>query len=200
MKAVLLDGSLFAQPEMKKLGDTIEDLLTSVGWSVERIVLRDTKVAYCLGCFECWIKSPGLCRIDDAGRDVAGDVINSDLAIFLTPVTFGGYSSQLKKVVDRLICLILPFFKRIDGEVHHKARYEHYPSLLGVGLLPASDPVQEAIFHELIARNSINLHAPRHASHIALGAVDDQSLQTFVLENVSSLVNAPAFEKAEVRS
>jgi hypothetical protein len=66
--------------------------------------------------------------------------------------------------VDRIICLISPFFKKIDGEVHHYARYDRYPSLLGVGVLPAPHLAQEQIFDALVGRNSINFHAPRHSS------------------------------------
>ena len=126
--------------------------------------LRDEKIAYCLGCFECWTKTPGLCRIDDTGREVVESIIGGDLVIYLTPITFGGYSSELKKAVDRSIGLLSPFFTRIDGEVHHQARYDRYPSLLGIGVLPASHPVQEQIFDTLVGRNAINLHAPRHCS------------------------------------
>jgi multimeric flavodoxin WrbA len=45
--------------------------------------------------------TPGECVIKDAGCDVARDVSHSDLVILLTPMSFGGYSSELKKAVDR---------------------------------------------------------------------------------------------------
>ncbi|MFN8441964.1 MAG: NAD(P)H-dependent oxidoreductase [Caldilineaceae bacterium] len=173
MKAVILDGSHTGQSMIDLLGDRIREQFVDHQWTVDRIVLREEKVAYCLGCFECWTKSPGLCRIEDAGRDVAAEVINSDLVIFLTPITFGGYSSQLKKVVDRLICLVSPFFTRIEGEVHHRARYQHYPALFGVGVLAQSDLEQGQLFGELIQRNSINLHAPVHGSYVVDKSHDD---------------------------
>ena len=109
-------------------------------------------------------QDPGLCRIDDAGREVVESIIGGDLAIYLTPITFGGYSSELKKAIDRSIGLISPFFTRIDGEVHHHARYDRYPSLFGVGVLPAPHPAQEQIFDTLVGRNAINMHVPRHSS------------------------------------
>lgn len=140
--------------------------MLAAGWDVTSWTLRGERIAYCLGCFECWIKTPGLCRIDDAGRDVAASLIGGDLTIYLTAVTFGGYSSALKGAVDRAICLVAPFFTRIDGEVHHQARYQHYPALLGVGVLPAPHPAQEQIFHTLVGRNAINLHAPQHSSAV----------------------------------
>jgi multimeric flavodoxin WrbA len=82
------------------------------------------------------------------------------VVVFLTPVTFGGYSSELKEAVDRLIPLVLPCFRTIDGEVHHVRRYDRYPSLLGLGLLPEPDAEQERIFRAVIERNAINMHAP----------------------------------------
>ena len=60
--------------------------------------------------------------------------------------------------VDRIICPISPFFKRIDGEVHHHARHYRSPDLLGVGVLAGAALHPGAIFHALIGRNAINLH------------------------------------------
>jgi multimeric flavodoxin WrbA len=140
MKVTILNGALAGDSLVDHAAAALRDSLLAEGRRVTPWALRDEKIAYCLGCFECWTKTPGLCRIDDAGRDVAANVIGSDLTIYLTPITFGGYSSELKKAVDRIICLISPFFTRFDGEVHPRARYARYPDLLGVGVLPASHP------------------------------------------------------------
>lgn len=159
MKTTILNGALPDDDFADSVGQMLSDHLAA---QVKTWTLRDERIAYCLGCFECWTKSPGICRIDDAGRAVAASIIASDLVVYLTPVTFGGYSSALKKAVDRVICLVSPFFTRIDGEVHHQARYSRYPALLGIGVLPAPQPDQEHIFQTLIARNALNLHAPTH--------------------------------------
>ena len=45
-----------------------------------------------------------------------------DLVIYLTPVTFGGYSSELKRMVDHQIQNISPFFTSVQGEIHHQRR------------------------------------------------------------------------------
>ena len=144
----------------------VAEQLLARGEQVQPWTLHDEMIAYCLGCFDCWTKSPGLCRIDDAGRAVAASIIGSDRVIYLTPITFGGYSSVLKKAIDRSICLIEPFFTRIDGEVHHQARYARYPSVLAIGVLPEARPAQEQIFRTLVDRHSLNLHAPEQRSVI----------------------------------
>ena len=164
MKATLLNGALPGDSFVDAVGAALQDTLQAEGWTVRPWTLGDEKIAYCLGCFECWTKTPGLCRIDDTGREVVESIIGGDLTIYLTPITFGGYSSELKKAVDRSIGLLSPFFTHIDGEVHHQARYDRYPSLVGVGVLPAPSPAQEQIFDTLVGRNAINLHAPKHSS------------------------------------
>ena len=180
MQATLLNGALPGDGFVDAVGAACQDTFQAAGWAVTSWTLRDEKIAYCLGCFECWTKTPGLCRIDDAGRDVAASIIGGDLTIYLTPITFGGYSSELKKAVDRIICLISPFFKRIDGEVHHHARYVRYPALLGVGVLPAPHPAQEQIFDTLIGRNAINMHAPTHNSVVLYRSQEPAAAATAV--------------------
>jgi hypothetical protein len=138
----------------------VERSLEERGWTVLTHALRELDVAPCRGCFACWVKTPGVCIIDDMGREIAKAVVQSDLVVYITPVTFGGYSSVLKKAVDRLIPLILPYFRLIDGEVHHVKRYERYPRLLGLGIAERADTESERVFRTVVERNGINMHAP----------------------------------------
>jgi len=186
MKAVVLNGGVEGDDVLDTVDRVIADELASVGWEVHPFILRNMEIHHCVGCFGCWIQTPGVCIIDDAARDIAGEVIESDLAVFLTPVTFGGYSSELKKAVDRLICLVSPFFVKIAGEIHHRPRYEQYPRLMGVGVLPGIDQESERIFTTLVGRNAINLHSPAHVAGVVLGG---QSLDK-IRENIQALLAA----------
>lgn len=168
MKAVILDGSREGNGALSAAHRIVLDELAGMGWEVQTFVLRALNISYCRGCFECWVKTPGVCVSTGAGRDIARAVIQSDLTVFLTPVTFGGYSSELKKAVDHLIGLVSPFFMRIRGETHHKPRYARYPRLLGLGMLPAADGESERIFTTLVERNAVNMHSPSHAAGIIL--------------------------------
>ena len=177
MNATILNGGLAGDLFVDHVQDLLLAELATAGYQPAAWTLSEEKIAYCLGCFECWTKTPGLCRIDDAGRLVSASVINSHLVIYLSPVTFGGYSSELKKAVDRSICLLSPFFTHVDGEVHHQRRYDRYPALLGVGILPHRHVEQEQIFSTLISRNAINMHSPQHASVVVTRDLDEPALQ-----------------------
>jgi multimeric flavodoxin WrbA len=104
--------------------------------------------------------------------DIAAAVAGSDLTVYVTPVTFGGYSSQLKKVLDHLIVLVLPFFKTVNGETHHVPRYRRPANLLVIGTMPEHDAESEAIFAGLAERNAINMSAPCWASGVIVDERD----------------------------
>ncbi|MBI5233037.1 MAG: flavodoxin family protein [Deltaproteobacteria bacterium] len=168
MKAVIINGARKGNGTLKIAREVLGDELVKAGWDLEVLDLRKTAIAACLGCFGCWFKTPGVCVINDAGRDVTKAFVQSDMAVFLTPVTFGGYSSEMKKAVDRLIPCISPYFMKINGETHHKPRYERYPKLAVIGEMRLPDMESEGIFKKLVERNAVNMHSPAHASCIVL--------------------------------
>ena len=184
MKALILDGTRVEETFLDHVHQTLTRRLAAAGCEVESMALRGMEVHHCVGCFGCWTQTPGECMIDDPAREVARAFIASDLVVFFTPVTFGGYSSELKKVLDRIICLLSPFFDRIGGEVHHKPRYRRYPRLLAVGVQPRPDRESEEIFTVLVGRNAINMHAPEHAAAV----FDSHQTGEIVEEKLRSLI------------
>ena len=164
MRAVILDGSVDGDDALGLARQSLVSGLEASGWDVEAFTLREMDIAWCAGCFGCWVKTPGRCVVKDDSETVARSFIRSHLAAYLTRVTFGGYSSTLKKAVDRTIGLGSPLFRKVNGEVHHKRRYERYPSLVAVGALERAEAESEAIFSQLVSRNALNAFCPGHAA------------------------------------
>jgi len=184
MKAVVLDGSRTEDGTLN-LPEMIGAAVERCGYVVEIIPLRDEKIGSCTGCFGCWLRTPGMCLIDDDGRKVAGKIIRSNLTVFVTPVTFGGYSSELKKAVDRMACpSLLPFLVNMGGEVHHPGRYERPPTLVAFGVLPRPDPQSEELFQALVVRNTINMHTNGYSAMV----YSTDSLET-IRSRVDSLLD-----------
>lgn len=159
MKAILLDGSHLNHTTGERVCAAMISELRSSGWEIEHILLRERKIGNCAGDFFCWIRNPGVCNVDDDNRDIAKAIMHGDLMIYLTPVTFGGYSSALKRMVDHQIQNISPFFTQVNGETHHQKRYAKYPDFLAVGWMDVPDAQAEAVFRFLAWRNAINFHA-----------------------------------------
>lgn len=172
MKTLILDGSQADDALAGRIQTDLQQTIASRGWNSERIVLREQKIGNCAGDFFCWVKTPGVCNVNDDNRAVAAQVMASDLVIYLSPVTFGGYSSAFKRAQDHLIQNISPFFTSVNGEVHHQKRYRAYPRLLVIGWLPAPNPASEAVFRRLASRNAINMYSSSTVCGILYGTMD----------------------------
>ncbi|HOO97168.1 MAG TPA: flavodoxin family protein [Caldisericia bacterium] len=170
MKCLILD----ALPNKESEGNHIVSEKFRKAFKVEHIRLENESISSCLGCFGCWTKTPGVCVIDDFGRHIAESHATSDVVLWVTPIRFGGYSSALKKSLDRILPNILPYFRKIDGEVHHAQRYQKRPILVVVGVMNGDTTEAEKIaFKNLAQRNRINF--------------DPDGIHVFITEQMDSI-------------
>ena len=97
--------------------------------------------------------------------------------VFFTPVTFGGYSPDLKKMMDHFIQLISPYFQMDHGEVHHPPRYARRPRLVMVGVQRHPNAHEAHIFKTLAGRNAINFHPPTYAAEVVAATDPAEALR-----------------------
>ena len=93
------------------------------GDACERIRLAGLTLHQCVGCFGCWLKTPGRCRLRDDGPRLLRAVVGADLLVFASPLRMGFTSALLKRATDRLIPVVLPYIEVVGGESHHVPRY-----------------------------------------------------------------------------
>jgi len=160
MKALLLNGERNEEKNLGKFSDIIIGQLINFNYELENILLREKEIADCLGNFKCWTKTPGKCIIDDFGNDILSLYNDSDLLILLNPITFGGYSYQIKKALDRIIPVSIPIFDNENGDYFYKKRNIHAPALIGIGIMEEKNTEEEKLFYRLINRNVFNLRLP----------------------------------------
>jgi multimeric flavodoxin WrbA len=79
--------------------------------------------APCMGCFYCWLKTPGTCKINDGLKNIGSLMGNSEEIVLISQNCYGGYSEPVKKVIDRSISASLPFFTYRSGKMRHRRRY-----------------------------------------------------------------------------
>ncbi|MFA6320479.1 MAG: NAD(P)H-dependent oxidoreductase [Candidatus Omnitrophota bacterium] len=158
MRILLLDGSTENDTALKTTLEVIKKTLNYSNYDVKLFTLRDIKIDHCLGCLDCWYKTPGLCVISDAGKEIVRAADESDLWISLTPITYGGYSWHLKKLLDRLIVILFPLFIKIDGDIHLRRRNNKKSKVIVFGSMAAENKELEDVFKKLVSHNSINFH------------------------------------------
>lgn len=184
MNALILNGG-YADGRgaaCRKIGEAAARELESRGWFVTVLDADSLDVRPCRGCFACWLKHPGTCAIKDDGEAFVKAWVACDAALYVTPVTFGGYSAPLKKVLDRAIPVLLPFFITSHGEIHHPHRYEKRRKFLALGTLAEDDPEAERIFRDLVARNAVNFASVATEARIFRTAATDGEMTAGLAE------------------
>jgi multimeric flavodoxin WrbA len=131
--------------------------LTAGGHAFHSFLLRKMDIHSCIGCWDCWLKTPGLCRHRDDMPVIYKAVMAADLVIFASPVIMGFMSALLKRANERFIPLIHPYIALVEGECHHRGRYDRYPGL-GILLHRGADTDGEdiEIITDIYRREAIN--------------------------------------------
>ena len=80
---------------------------------------------HCIGCFGCWVKTPGECVIKDSYMNMGQQLGKSQELILISKLTYCGVSPFVKNVLDRSIPYISPNFRIVNNEMHHKRRYDN---------------------------------------------------------------------------
>ena len=156
MKITILNGS----PVPAQFDHYLAELafvLKSSGHAITLINLRDIPLRHCVGCWSCWVKTPGQCRSGDASLDIDRAVIQSDFTLWAAPLKLGFPSELLKMALDKHLPLIHPYVVVAYNEAHHLRRYPRYPR---VGLLiekeATTDDRDLQIIRDIHCRTAIN--------------------------------------------
>jgi len=198
MKAILLDGSQANDNTGERVRAALEAEFKTRGWDVEHIALCEKKIGACAGDFFCFVRTPGLCNVDDDNRDIAEALVNSDLMVYLTPITFGGYASTLRRMVDHQMQNVSAFFARVGGETHHTKRYKKNPDFLVVGWLDEPNAHSELVFRHLVQRNALNWHSKTYVSDVVFANQSNGELHTSAQKWLNDLQNRRSSQRVEL--
>lgn len=117
-------------------GRAVKDALTAIEGVEWLSVDASARLpAPCIGCFGCWVKTPGACVLpEDAGSAYYKALAGSDRLVTVSRITWGGLSAAVKSYTDRMLPLLHPDFRIRNGEMHHRLRYGKMPEFMTVGI------------------------------------------------------------------
>jgi len=138
--------------------------------------LGDQSITACIGCWNCWVKTPGRCVMKDQMAEFYPDYVNSDTVILLMNTAQGFISHQAKAFLDRTIPHYHPYIQIVDGECHHVARYKDYPDMVFYYDTEGLTNQEEQIIEDYLYRTAY------HFQSKAYRMVKDDSLQLHLLK------------------
>lgn len=139
--------------------------------------LEDKSINACVGCWNCWLKSPGICAMKDKMAESYPDYVNSDTVILVMSTSQGFINHQAKAFLDRTIPHYHPYIQMVDGECHHLARYKGYPDMVFYYDRAGLTNQEETVLEDYLYRTAY------HFQSKAYRIVEDGGLQLRKLES-----------------
>ena len=160
MKITAINGS----PRGKN-GNTfvmVEEFLKgakSEGAEIDHLLLSDKKIHHCIGCFNCWVKTPGKCVFEDDMTSLIPKM-NSDILVYASPLYVDNITGLLKNFIDRLVPLASPYFEKDkNGECVHRAdENTQLPKLVVISNCGFPEQSHFQVLHLLFQRMARNMH------------------------------------------
>jgi multimeric flavodoxin WrbA len=195
MKITILNGNPDVEDrDFERYLTRLEQALESSSHEVTILTLRDMNIHYCIGCFGCWVKSPGECVSGDESSQVCRAMVQSDFTLWAAPIRMGFASALLKLAMDKTIPIIHPYFAVVQNEAHHRARYNAYPRF-GFLLERAQDTDAEdiRIITDIFRRMALNMK-----TWLSVAALTDQPVDEVAQAITTSTTQGKVFAERAV--
>jgi len=125
MRILAIQGS--PRPKASNTEILLQEFLKgaqSQGAETETIYLKDKDIHYCVGCYTCWAKTPGVCIYKDDMPELLEKVRSCDIIVYATPLYNYNMTSLLKAFQERLLPLLDPHLIKTGEMYRHPPRYE----------------------------------------------------------------------------
>ncbi len=119
--------------------EEVKNLLPEMDPELEIVNTRDLKIAHCMGCNLCWLKTPGICAIKDDYEEIIKKLVDAKNLWLISDTHFGFVDWRGKRVMDRIVPMLNMYVEFREGLERHELRY--HP--LNFGLMYKGDGNQQ---------------------------------------------------------
>lgn len=113
----MLLGSPRIGGNTESMADAFAEGAQAKGYEVRKVHLAAMKLKGCMDCRKCWSTGKPCVQNDDMDM-VYPDIEAADVVVFVSPLYFYSWSTQIKPVWDRLLPFYMPGAKRTLPHKH----------------------------------------------------------------------------------
>ncbi len=118
----------------------------------EIVNTSDMKIAHCVGCNQCWLKTPGVCAIKDDYESILKKLVKADNLWLVSDTRFGFLDYKGKRIMDRIMPMLNMTIGFRDGWMRHELRYH----ALNIGLLYKGN-AEQTMMEDWCKRTAANI-------------------------------------------
>jgi FMN-dependent NADH-azoreductase len=143
----------FKSSKSALLLETFLNGMSEAGADVEIIHLKNKKIKKCVGCFGCWVSTPGKClHNDDMSSEIFDKWVSSDIVVYSTPLFYHHMNSEMSRFIERLLPASKPFFEKNGDMTTHPYRDERTPKAVWISVCGFPNISEFDVFSNYIKR------------------------------------------------
>lgn len=119
---------------------------------IEIVDTSGMKIVHCMGCNQCWLKTPGICAYKDDYEIILKKLVQADNLWIVSDTRFGFLDYKGKRLMDRIMPMLNMTIGFRDGWMRHELRY--HP--LNIGLLYKGD-ADQMMMEDWCKRTAVNI-------------------------------------------
>ena len=134
--------------------EQINAIVAGKGTKVEIINTASMRIAHCIGCNQCWLKTPGVCSIKDDYESIVKKLVKTDNLWIVSDTRFGFVDYRGKRVLDRIMPMLNMYLTFRGGWMRHELRYH----AMNVGLIYKGNGDQkllEEVYKEFVRNGAL---------------------------------------------
>lgn len=109
--------TIIADEGKNRIGESLYQDFLAKEVQVDYISLEQVEIKPCVSCGACTYKTYRKCIVHDDGDWIYPKVVESEVLIFVTPITFGSYSFKIKRVFDKFGLIMDEHYFMENGEI-----------------------------------------------------------------------------------
>ncbi|MBO4474928.1 MAG: flavodoxin family protein [Clostridiales bacterium] len=113
------------------------------------------RISHCVGCNECWLKTPGICALKDDYEQILRKLVHADQMWLITETALGFVDHKGKNIIDRMIPLATMNLQFKGKQMRHIPRYKQRTD---VGIIYRGD-ADRSFMERWNQRVTLNLHS-----------------------------------------
>lgn len=181
LKTCLIEQyAIISDDANQKVGKLLGEEFSKQNIEVKYINVSKVDVKPCYGCGGCNYKTYGKCIVRDDGDIIYPILINAQIWIIVTSLTWGTYSFQTKRVLDK-IALIGDKHYYVKGKELVKSIQGNLQKYYAIGIKDECSIKEKEVFSNLVAEN-VNIMGISGGSFIVDNNITKAQIQKIVKE------------------
>lgn len=144
--------TIISDDEKQNIGHELLEELCEKGIAAEYVSLTGAEVEPCLNCAGCTYITHGKCVTRDDADWILPKLINSEVMLFVTPITWGSYSFRMKRLFDKCALIGDRYYYVKDKELVKRMQGK-IKDLYVLGVKDNCSPKEASVFKSLVAEN-----------------------------------------------